>query len=100
MKLRNIFDNIGILFSEAKGRPKIALSIVALIVAMGYMSVTRAPAIASCSWKAMVSQSVEWDLWRHNMWTNDCQYYNGKRWIGLEKVMDVGAGEDLEELGQ
>ncbi|CAL9975200.1 hypothetical protein VPHD480_0194 [Vibrio phage D480] len=100
-KMPNWLDNIVILAQEAKDHPKIAITALVAAIALGYATYTRAPAIASCTWKATISQSVPWDLWRHNMWTNECQYYNGKRWIALDKVMDVGAGGDeLEELSQ
>ncbi|AGN30204.1 hypothetical protein VPFG_00204 [Vibrio phage nt-1] len=102
MKLKNLFDNAVILAQEAKSKPKITASVLLAVLALGYGAYTRVPAIASCTWTAVIDQSVPWDLWRHNMWNNNCQYYNGTRWIDLKKVMDVGAGnaEELEDLAQ
>ncbi|WOL24689.1 hypothetical protein [Vibrio phage PG216] len=98
----NWLDNTIILAEEAKSHPRITAAVLVAVLAMGYVAYTRVPAIASCTWTAVVDQSVPWDLWRHNMWNNNCQYYNGTRWIALEKVMDVGAGhtEELEDLAQ
>jgi len=94
MKIPDWLDNVVLVAQAAKKRPKIAVAVLLVLGAIAY----RAPAIVSCTWEATASQSVPWDLWRHNMWTNECQYFNGKRWIRLDKVMDVGAGSDAEDL--
>lgn len=101
-KMPNWLDNTVILAQEAKSHPKITAAVLVATLMLGYTAYTRVPAIASCTWTAVVDQSVPWDLWRHNMWNNNCQYYNGTRWIDLKKVMDVGAGgsNELEELAQ
>ncbi len=64
--------------------------------------VDKEPNLTTCFWKASVVQSVPSDKWRFNWWSgtfkDQCQYYNGTRWISLEKVMDVGANGVDEDL--
>lgn len=78
-------------------RPKTSVFLLALLMSLGYASYTRIPAGTKCAYRAMVDQSVPWDLWRFNVATMNCQYYNGTRWIDLFKVMDVSSGSGLTE---
>ncbi|CAM0053348.1 hypothetical protein VPHF86_0182 [Vibrio phage F86] len=96
-KLPNWLDNVAIAISEAKNYPKVTVAALIVLALTAYVAVTRVPAIASCTYTAVIDQSVPWSDWRHNMWNNNCQYFNGKRWIDIKKVMDVGAGE-LDEI--
>ena len=96
MKLSKIWENIVFVAELAIDYKKTAVAIVLVLLICGYTAVTRVPALLSCTYSAVVDQSVPSEQWRHNMWNNNCQYYNGTRWIPLEKVMDVGAGESSE----
>ena len=99
-KLRDIFNTITIFYEAALDNPKksIALALVsAIIIAITYKAVSRVPDTVACWWKASISQDVPSELWRHNLVTNECQYFNKSRWIPIDKVMDVGAGEDFDE---
>lgn len=102
--MKTYWENLVILFEFAMEYKKTVVTILLALIAAGYMTYTRLPPATSCAWKAMVVQSVPYDKWRFNAipsnWTDQCQYYNGTRWIPLEKVMDVGAGEDMDDIVQ
>ncbi len=81
-----------------KDFPKISASVLTIILLAGYIITTRTPAALSCTWQAVVVQSVPWDKWQYNWMANQCQYHNGTRYIPLNKVMDVGMNEDEATL--
>ena len=82
-------------------KKKSVMFLIIALAALGitYKGLTRIPSAISCYYDASWSQGVPSELWRFNLVTAECQYYNGKRFIPLQKVMDVGAG-DLDELGE
>ncbi|AUR87535.1 hypothetical protein NVP1101O_124 [Vibrio phage 1.101.O._10N.261.45.C6] len=74
--------------------PKITIIITTLFSVGTYALVTRTPAAVSCTWQAVVVQEVPWEKWQYNWMANQCQYFNGTRFIPLGKVMDVGAADE------
>lgn len=78
--------------------PKTAIAIVIALSASCYWGYTRLPSATGCAYEAMVKQSVPWELWRFNFMADECQYFNGTRWIPLQKVMDVGGGGEVEDM--
>ncbi|CAL9959237.1 hypothetical protein VPHD479_0041 [Vibrio phage D479] len=100
-KVVAFWDNATIFWELAMEYKRSALAILIAVVLLGFAAYSRLPPATSCAWKAMVVQSVPYEKWRFNVlpskWNDQCQYFNGTRWIPLEKVMDVGAGE-MEEL--
>ena len=98
LKLSNMYGNTELWLGVIKDNPKKSLTVlisILLALYMGYKAVTRVPSAVGCLWTAEVSQSVEWDKWRFNWMDNSCQYLSNNRWIPIERVIDVGAGEDL-----
>ena len=100
-KLSNLWENITIFYEAALDNPKKSVTLIVVLVTMvfiAYKMVSRVPDIWSCYYQASWSQDVPSDLWRHNLVTNECQYYNGARWIPLDKVIDVGADGSVDEI--
>ncbi|AUR85899.1 TMhelix containing protein [Vibrio phage 1.081.O._10N.286.52.C2] len=99
LNLTERLEDASIYFDMAMEHKKKLIFVLLLCVAAIYGAYTRIPVLLSCTWTAVVVQSVPSDLWRHNALDNTCQYYNGTRWIDLKKVMDVGVGTDeLEDV--
>ncbi len=81
--------------------------LVSLVTWSGYMVATRTVPMLSCTWEAVVIQSVPSEKWRFQ-WLpsemkNQCQYKLNSRWISLMKsATDVGVesgADDIEDLG-
>ena len=56
-------------------------------------TIYRTPDYFGCLYEAKIDQSVESGGWRFNWVANKCQFFNGDRWIKLDKVIDVGSGD-------
>lgn len=100
-KFNNAIENVTIFYEAAKDNPKKSIAIIIAALMMLYctiIAISRVPNALGCYWKAEIEQSVPDELYRYNWISDSCQYYNGSRFIPLDKVIDVGAGEDLENV--
>lgn len=92
-KLTNLWDNTLILFESVKNNPKKAVFIflaIFLVMFIVFKLVLRVPSAISCTWDAVISQSVPSEKWRYNWMDDQCQYFNNTRWIELKRYTDVG----------
>lgn len=78
-------------------RPRLALLLALMLSYAGYIAYDRVPKALGCTYDAVIDQGVPFDKWQFNWMAGKCQYYNGTRWIPLQKVMDVGAELELGE---
>ncbi len=104
-------DNLIILWEAGIRYRKMFITTLVLLVSLvswsGYMGVTRTIPMISCTWEAVIIQSVPSEKWRFQ-WLpsemkNQCQYRLNSRWISLMKsATDVGietGTEGVEDLG-
>jgi len=104
---KNVWDNTivtcAFIYESFRYKPKRSIAVALLLLVLGNFLVDRTPNMVNCVWEATVVQSVPPEKWRFNWWPStydkQCQYFNGVRWIKLDKVVDVGmeAPEDLEQ---
>lgn len=105
--MSKLYDNICILFSELKGKSyskKVYALITVLILSITYtmyLGIARTPALVKCTYEAWWIQSLPSDKYRFNFtpsdWNKQCQRKRSDgSWIPLERVTDVGVGDESE----
>ena len=77
------------------------ISIIIAVLSVSFL-VVRIPNAINCTWHSVVTQNIVSEKWRFNWlgftYQEQCQFYNGSRWISQDKVIDVGSGDGLDEL--
>jgi len=106
---KNVWDNtivtLAFIYECFRYKPKRSIAVTLLIAIVLNFLIDRTPNMLSCTWKAVVVQKVPSEKWTFNWlpstFDEQCRYYNGTRWVVLEKVVDVGMdASSLEDLEQ